>query len=274
MKRTLLAAILTVSLFFTACGGGAAPGSSSTGGTQHSSGPLDPQGNWLFSFYAPDTSLQLRFAGELFELHPPIVTGVESGSSPFGFSCGGMTANGQASDVSTIIMTVTPSSKYVTPFQLTGNIAPDEKSMSGTWTGGNGCTSVTSGNWSAQLLAPVTGSWAGTADNGLLLAASLTEDTSQTSAQMGSISGTVTVTGGGCFNGPVTLASTPGSAENIHLGEMLMLKGKDGDGVTLAAPFTAKNSVDPSGLKITGLYFEISGGKCDGQTFTADLTKQ
>lgn len=270
MKQLLLVALLSVALILTGCGGGSKPGSPSIDPVTGQ--PLDPQGNWLFTLTGPGGDVQLQFAGQLYELHPPVVTGMSMGSAQFGYFCGGLTPHGEASGTSTINLTVDRSRIGDAPFQLTGTIAPDEKSMSGTWTNpANGCTAAGSGNWTARLLTAVTGAWTGTADNGLLLSAALTENVDQTSPTMGRVSGSITVSGGGCADSPFVLSSD--YASNIHLGEMLAVKGVNTEGVTLAAGLTPYNIVDPDAVTAKGMSFTITGGKCDGQTFTTDLTR-
>jgi hypothetical protein len=59
MKHTLKIAVLALAAVLTACGG-------SHSKTMQPGAPLDPQGNWLFTFTGSSGSVQLEFAGQLF----------------------------------------------------------------------------------------------------------------------------------------------------------------------------------------------------------------
>jgi hypothetical protein len=223
--------------------------------------PLDPQGNWLFTFTGSDGSAGLQFAGQLYELTSPVVT---SNEMPSGFPCGGMTVAGQASGTNTINLTVTEVDEANKPtFALVGTIAESQQAMSGTWsTSDAACTDtgVDLGTWTAQELAPVTDTWTGTANNSTAITATLTEVTDQTSPNLGQVTGTVTLSGA-CFAGPLSVAGG-------HLGEVLTLSSTpDASGATLSLTGT----VDPAAVGIAGS-FTVAGGPCDGQTFTANLT--
>jgi hypothetical protein len=235
--------------------------------------PLDPQGNWLFTFTGSDGTTALQFAGQLFELTSPVVTSNGMSSAPFGFGCGGLHVNGQASGTNTINLTVTESEIQNSPsFALTGTIADDQEHMSGTFSSSDpdACTATgqSGGTWTAEELAPVTDTWTGTASDGAQITAALTENTDQTSTSMGQVTGTVTVSGP-CFTGPMTLpAWTSNGPQSLHNGEALLFNtAPDANGATLSMSGT----VDPAAVGITGS-FTVTGGPCDGQTFTANLT--
>lgn len=263
MKRinAILASLLVV--LAVGCGGSS---KTSTGGTTPGQ-PLDPQGNWLFTFTGDgQTAPDLQFAGQLFELQSPVVTSNEMGSAPFGFTCGGLTANGQASSVNVINLTATAVDQISNPatFALTGTIADDQAHMSGTWTTtntGGGCVSdgKLSGTWTAQLLVAVTNNWTGTGSGSTTLTADLTENTDQTTINMGQVSGTF-ATSDTCFAGQLNVTG-------LHLGESLTLNATDSNGTT----FTLTGTVDPTGSTITGTY-AVTGGPCDGQNDTFTLS--
>ncbi len=257
MHKLKLSVIVLGLLFLAGCG---AATKTTTPGQ-----PLDPQGNWLFTFTGTDGATSLQFAGQLFELTSPIVTSNEMASAPFGFTCGGMTANGQASGTNTINLTVTEKDLANQPtFALTGTIAADQEHMTGTYSSSGACTATGqgAGTWAAQELTPVTGTWTGTASNNDTLALALTENTDQTSVNMGQVTGTATI-GGACFASQLNLTGT-------HLGESLTLQSAaDANGAVLNVTAT----VDPAAGSISAT-FSISGGPCDSQTFTANLTPQ
>ncbi len=86
------------------------------------------------------------------------------------------------------------------------------------------------------------------------------------SAALGAVTGTVTVPGA-CFTGPLTLA-----VPSVHVGETLSLNtSPDANGTTLSV-WTGNEGVSPDGSQATGVNFQIAGGPCDGETFTANLT--
>lgn len=262
--KTLLA--LTLLALTVGCG----TPSKQAGGTQPGQ-PLDPQGNWLFTFTGSNQSTaDLTFGGQLFELHSPVVTSNEMPSAPFGFTCGGVTAAGQASETNTINLTVTAVDHANPPtFALTGTIAEDQAHMSGTWStasaGDSGCLSDGSntGAWSAQLIPAVSGNWTGQ-DSGVLVVAAITENTDQTSINMGSITGTLQITGSPCMsNGAYSLQ------DSTHLGETATISVTDGT-ATLTGVFT----IDPAtpGAATGNVFY--AGGACDGQGFAFSLARQ
>jgi hypothetical protein len=227
--------------------------------------PLDPQGNWQFNMAASD-NVGLDFAGQLYELTSPVVTA----NSMFGTGpdCRGtVNIGGQASGTDTITLNMTVSdSNTPATYALTGTIAPDQKSMSGTWSSSStgGCTVQSEGTWSAILLPPVTGVWAGTGSNALSVSASLTENTDQRTPNMGQVSGTLTFGPSACFSSTLPLSTD--YAGNIHFGQSLTLTAMDANGVTVSSTGSVgTTSTDYSAV------FTITGGPCDGQTFTAEL---
>jgi hypothetical protein len=228
--------------------------------------PLDPQGNWQFTMAASD-SVGLDFAGQLYELAPPIVTAnTMLGTGP---DCRGtVRIGGQASGTDTITLSMSVSDSN-TPgtYALVGTIAPDQKSMSGTWSSSNtaGCTVLPSGTWSAFLLPPVTGTWTGTGDNGLSVAASLTENTDQRSQTMGQISGSLTFGPSACFASTLPLSAD--YAGNDHFAQSLTLTSAPD---TNGAFVSSTGSVGTTSTDYSAV-FTITGGPCDGQTFTAAL---
>ncbi len=257
--RKQLAVITLALMFLCGCGATTKTASTSTPGQ-----PLDPQGNWLFTLTGSDGTTALQFAGDLFELTSPVVTSNEMPSGLLGYTCGALTAAGQASATNAINLTVTEAYLSNKPtFALTGTIAASQQSMSGTWTSQSACTAtgVQVGTWTAQELAPVTDTWTGTASNSAAITATLTENTDQTSQLIGQVTGTVTLSGS-CFTGPLTVPN------GGHLGELLELTtSPDANGATL----TVTGTVTPTATSITGTY-TVAGGPCDGQTFTANLT--
>jgi hypothetical protein len=262
-KKFYLSLIIVAALMTVACG---SPAKSTT---KTPTEPLDPQGNWLFTFTGTDGTPALEFAGQLFELTEPIVTSNEMGSAPFGFGCGGVTAAGQASGTNTINLTITEEEITGDPtFSLTGTIADSQAAMSGNWSAANAneaCTAdgATAGTWSAQLLTAVTGTWTGSASDGAGLTAVVTENVDQTSVNMGQVTGTLTLSSSACFTGPLTVTGT-------HLGESLTLNSNpDPDG----AVFAAHATVTPTATSATGSA-TITGGPCDGQTTSFSLTPQ
>lgn len=228
--------------------------------------PLDPQGNWQFTMAASD-NVGLDFAGQLYELTEPIVTAnTMLGTGP---DCRGtVTIGGQASGTDTITLSMSVSeSNTPANYTLTGTIAPDQKSMSGTWSSSStgGCTVQSSGTWSAILLPPVTGTWAGTGSNALSVSALLTENTDQTSPNMGQVSGSLTFSPSACFASTLPLSGD--YAGNVHYGQSLTLTtSPDANGAVVSSTGSVgTTSTDYSAT------FTITGGPCDGQTFTASL---
>lgn len=268
MKTLKLSIILAVLALAAACGSPAKMGTGTTGA------PLDPQGNWLFTFTGNGSTPDLGFAGQLYELHSPVVTSNEMPSAQLGFTCGGLTANGQASGTNTINLTVVAVDHTNPPtFSLTGTIATDQAHMSGTWTtadaGDNGCISdgSGSGSWSAQLIPNVTGTWTGSA-SGVTVSAVITENTDQTSATMGQLTGTLSVSGSPCVvSGTYSLGAY---ASDIHLGEMATVQVTDTNNTVLTGNFT----VDPSTPTAASGNVVYTGGPCDGQSFAFALTRQ
>lgn len=243
----------------TACGG-------NTSKTAPAGTPLDPQGNWQFTFTGANASTV--FAGQLYELAPPVVT--SNGLWGAGVNCAGggsLFANGEASGTNSIALTV----KQVIPgypelptatYSVTGTIAEDQQHMSGAWstTFTNGCTVDASGTWTALLLAPASGTWAGTASDGSTVQLNLTENTDQTSQDMGAVSG----------SGIISKCFAFGSIQYTgnHLGQSLTLSGADVQGTTVDVRGTEDTFGHTYDTTIT-----INNGACAGQKLTATLTK-
>jgi hypothetical protein len=261
-------ALLLLALMFLAGCGASTKTTTATPGQ-----PLDPQGNWLFSM-EDSRGNSWQFAGQLYELVPPVVTG-PNGLGVLDGACDGgsggalIVTSAQASGTDSITLNFASVGNQTAAYTLTGTIATDQEHMSGTYTGNSPCGwSDPTGTWTAEELAPVTDTWTGTTDNSLTITAALTENTDQTSSSMGQVTGTVTVSGT-CFTGPLTLpAWTSDGPESLHDGEILILSSSpDTNGATLSMAGT----VDPAAVSITGS-FTVAGGPCDGETFTANLT--
>jgi hypothetical protein len=287
MKRIASLVLILAAFALAGCGGSASPG---TQQPVKQGKPLDPQGNWLFTFTGSTNPNQgsLVAGGELFELNPPVVT--SNGLGAFqpseipgfpGSSCFGQySLSGQASGENSITMTLAPtntSRDSALAATLAGTIAVDQEHMSGTWTATQAapCMGInTSGTWTAFLLAPVTGNWSGTVSNAqsdLLVTASLTENVDQTSPEMGKVTGTFTVSGSPCFPNAVTFSlpasfndpNGVGAHGNIGLvANVLAVNG---------VRFEAVGFVATDASKINFQDFVIKGGSCDGQNFTGIL---
>ena len=286
----VLALTLAVSALFTACGSSSK--SSTPGATTTSAKQLDPQGNWLFTV-TDNNGTTLTWGEELFELTPPAVTS----NTGIGYFVNGdwftMGVSGTVSGTATITYTATgtngiPGSMGATPLgtlSLTGTIAESQTSTSGTWTTTGlagtytaGFQAGDSGTWTAQLLAPVTGSYSGTLTgngNTISVAASFTENTSQTSGNMGDVTGTITISGSPCFNSgtPLDLYAAGNNLATIHIGEYF--RGQtvpDANGQTVFFQ-TSPTGVDPATAALNNIGFNISGGPCNGQQFTGTLNQ-
>lgn len=276
-RTVVFAVVVGLVVALVGCGGG---GSMST--PVKNGKPLDPQGNWLFTFTFNNSTVFL--AGQLFELNPPTVT-----SNPMGtllgaaITCeGSFVLNGQASGTNSISLTLTGDAHEPDPsninLSLTGTIADNQQSMSGTYTANPGNCIDGPGTWTAQLLTPVTGNWSGTVSNtsaNLSVAASLTENTDQTSPNMGQVTGTVMLSGMPCFSSTETLTIPPGqtgvNGGSSHVGEnFFIVTSTDSNGISLETGGT----VDQGATTYTPLGFKIHGGVCDGQNFTGTLTRQ
>lgn len=286
LKSLFGVVILAVALVVTACGG-----SSSTSSSPVKSSPLDLQGNWHFvvtdSEGVPAT---ITFAGELFELVPPVVT---SNSmlifQPNGQPCiGDMIVGGQASGTDSIVLTATlQNNPQVSSMALTGTIASDQQHMSGAWTSSTqtcGVINLTGpGTWSAILITPVTGTWSGTMTGQpgtktigtLSVAFILTEDTLQTSRTMGQLTGQITIAGSSCFNSsvPVILEPQSGGGGSLHVGLAVILSNTVPDATGAVIQASGQTS-DVTSTSLTLNSFQIIGGACDGQNFTGTFTKQ
>lgn len=280
--RTVVFAVVAGLLFaLVGCGGSPSSSPISKGGK-----PLDPQGNWLFTFNEnPGTTSAntVVLAGQLFELNPPVVTSNALGSLLGDLQpCpGSYLLNGQVSGTNSISLTLTGDANETTNppninVSLTGTIAGDQQHMSGTYsTTVGGCVSG-SGTWTAVLLTPVTGNWSGTVSNStanLSVTASLTENTDQTSPNMGQVTGTVALQGMPCFPSTETLNVLNNSvAVSFHLGETLFIETPaDNNGISLQTAGTVDEAATTYNT-VAG--FQIHGGVCDGQNFNGTLTRQ
>lgn len=238
--------------------------------------PLDPQGNWLFIFTGTNgTAPDLEFAGQLYELVSPVVTGNEMPNvmprTSFGFNCGGVTLHGQASGTNSIGLTGVETDRAGQPsFALTGTVAVDQAHMTGTWTGTGTCTDdgLESGTWTAQAIPAVTGTWTGTV-SGVSVSATVTENTDQTSATMGQLTGTVSVSGSPCIvSGTYSLGPYP---SNVHFAESVLVSVTDANNTELSGSFTVDPTTAPNSATGNVTYV---GGPCDGQSFPFALTLQ
>jgi hypothetical protein len=278
MKRLFFAVSFILAVALAGCGGGSAPGSK--GGSAPGQ-PLDPQGNWLFTLTAGSKTINL--AGQLYELNPPTVTSNGLGAvDPAGTLCfGHFNASGQASGTNGIAFTVQQSdaSGVNVAMSFTGTVADDQAHMSGTWslTGSTSpCVTTASGTWSAQLLTPVTGNWSGSVTLGsnetITVTSTLTEVTDQTAANMGQVTGTITVSGAPCYDAPVTFTIPPWSdaaPKGSHAGEVLLIRPTPSNSLGL----DILGHVTPDALTYTVDTFKVIGGVCDTQQFSGTLTR-
>ena len=271
----VLALLLVVSML--GCGSKSSP--VTTTPPPSTSKPLDPQGNWIFTITG--SSETLVYAGQLYELTSPVVT-----SNPLGYVSGDSFCNtsfnvaGQASGTATINLTATQTATQIPLIlSLTGTIADSQAGMSGTWTNTSSAQCMggqTSGTWSAQTLAPVTGTWSGTLNSSgatISVSLALTEDTLQTDPDMGQVTGTVTISGSACYNvsTPLTIPAWTDNGTSLHAGETLLIA---------TAPDSNNSTIQSVGLVDTGATtytiasFVVFGGPCDGQNFSGTLTLQ
>ena len=162
--RILAASSLALLLLLSAsCGGGSGSGSSSNA----PDGPLS--GNWQLNlvqnYPAPQTLLSV--SGFLVESSSGLTGSVQGPTiiSPNGKrDCGGVgpvvgTITGQS-----VTFSLSPGG---TVFDFTGSISSDNTTMSGSYQalGGACFTKPTSGSWSASLIPPLNGTFAGTLSN-------------------------------------------------------------------------------------------------------------
>jgi hypothetical protein len=143
-------------------------------------------------------------------------------------------------------------------YLLTGTIAADQQSMSGTWTSTNtgGCFTDTNGAWTASLIPPLSGTYTGTNNMGLSVSTTVTENTDQTSATMGFLTGSISVTNTSCML-PDTLNLVNPS---VHVyNDVLLTSAPDANGVSVLM-----NGHGDSGGFSGPLTFH--GGVCDGQS--------
>jgi len=292
MKHILLF-VVCICLLLTGCGGG---GSSSPNNPNNPKPgqPLDPQGNWFFTFNSTSNAGVHTVAGALFELNPPTVTGKNlTGISATQGCPNNWSIAGQASGINSITLTMLQTNKFggQAPAQLkiTGTIADDQKSMSGSYTTSpsGACFSDLTGNWTARLLPPVDGNWHGTLtaaarDELIITGTSLVENVDQTTPHMGQVTGTITVLSGSgkaCFPNSVTFTIPPltptGSFFGSHVAVFLnLLPAPDTDGVAIqninAVVDNDATSINTSQL---GPGFQVVGGVCDGLIFNGTLTR-
>jgi hypothetical protein len=302
-KKIVLSLILACAVLLTACGS-----KTSTVGTTSpstSTKQLDPQGNWEFTVTSADGTQTLNWGEQLYELSPPVVTAntglgwANAYPTEFppvqNFYDFTMAAPGVVSGTDTMTFNVTASYGNTTLLlPLTGTIAPSQASVTGTWTSaaaipgwgfaGDAAFPWT-GTFTAQLLAPVTGTYSGTltgTPGTISVAMSLSEVTSQTATNMGTVTGTITVSGSPCFNSSTPLTfSSANNVNNLHLGEYLTLQTQpDANGQVINLT-TTPVGVDPNTAAITvpsvssgsGGNFTFNGGPCNGQTFAGTLTQ-
>lgn len=292
-KVALLFKVLAIPalMLMVACGGGA-PGSPAAATKQ--SKPLDPQGNWVFTFTgATNPSNPMTMAGPLYELAPPQVTsnglGAFGQDPPKGFPasrCFGQYAfSGHVSGTTDVNFTLAPGNIVNggsrISMDLAGTIAADQEHMSGTWalTQPDVCIQPnTGGTWEAHLLTPVTGNWAGTLSStggDLLVTAALTENIDQTSVTMGMVTGTITVVGSPCFPDAKTFTLPPWDSKlspGVHGGVGVLFRTADSGGVSINM-FGAE-SLDGSKVSLEAFGLGVAGGTCDGTNYTGVLSRQ
>lgn len=264
MKHVKLVLIIAALALTVGCG------SSSKTVTTQPGQPLDPQGNWLFSL--TDTQETWAFAGQLYELTPPTVT-APNGLNAFG-SCNAGTAGNlvlsspaQVTGTASITFNFVSSGQSTSPasYTLTGTIATDQQHISGNFTGSSPCGLVSpSGSWTAQLIPSVTGTWTGTAQ-GATVTAAVTENTDQTSASMGQLTGTLDISGSPCIQ-----PGTYNVQNALHVAESVNVSVSDSTGTTLTGVFT----VDPASPNSASGNVFYAGGTCDGQGFAFTLARQ
>lgn len=264
IKKTLLSMILILTLAVTVgCGG------SASSNHQHNNSPLDPQGNWSFVFSSMNNAGIPPFGGQLYELNPPTVTSNQMGA--FTNACGNFTVSvaGSVSDTDSISLTVTqvnPTFGHTAGiYSLTGTIAQGEQSMSGTWTTTNtgGCFTDTNGTWTASVIAPLSGTYSGTSNTGVGISTTVTENTDQTSATMGYLTGSISLTNTSClFPDSLNLV-----VPSVHVSnDVLLTSEPDANGVSVSMT----GHGDSNGFSGP---FTFHGGICDGQMVPAVLNR-
>lgn len=169
-------------------------------------------------------------------------------------------------------------------FTVTGTVASDGQSISATWSAKGGCVDGQSGSLAGYYVAPVTGTWTGTASNSLLstttsplAGANVTFQLQQSSSPTRyafPLAGSVTVSGTNWGFQQGTLIQESGlslPAPSLITGEAWTILAKMDDGKSLLIAVGGPLLLKPN--QAIGL-FEVSGGACDGAFAQLTLTKQ
>lgn len=174
-------------------------------------------------------------------------------------------------------------------FTVTGSVGADGQSITATWSAKGGCVDGRSGSFLCNYIAPVTGTWTGTASNlppqisgtsttSPLNGANITFQLQQSSTSTGyafPLSGSVTVAGTSCGFTHGTLVQEPlvvGPAPSYVIGNnwTIVAQMDDSKSILIAAggPVPLNSGQWLAVVTVTG------GGACDGTFAEATLTKQ
>lgn len=266
VRKVGAALLILATWMLTACGGATSSPSSATGG------PLT--GNWQVNLLQnfPKPQAQLSVSGFLVDSNNALTGSVQGPSivsSNGSHACGGVgpltgTVSGQ-----NITFSLNPGG---TIFTFTGLLSTDNTSMSGNYQAlGGDCfpnDEATSGTWSAVLVPPLNGKFAGTLSNSVYMSllsganppspitvTGALAQSSNVGASNATLTGTITAQGYPCF----TTASLSGtiSGQNVYLdvfdytGVQIGTLGVPGTGGIAGTPAVVASG--SSGLTLSGV---------------------
>jgi hypothetical protein len=262
--RPIYIAIATFCILLSGCGG-----SSSTPAPTPTPTPV-PQlaitsGNWDFAV-ASTSGTNFLIGGNVVQTGTSVTGGIRVANS----AC---FADGTAVPISGTIngQTATVTSDSIASQIINASLSGSATALTGTYTvTGTGCAGGDKGNIAGVLVPSVSGTWKGTfisntvANPGVGVTAPIVEGAPDTTGLF-VITGTSTYVGSPCF------ASGTATTGSGMAGRTTDVRFTNDDGSTVEFIGSLNNPAAPT--QITGTY-TVTGGLCDGDSGTGQITKQ
>lgn len=262
MRPVCLVVVTSLALLIAGCGGSSStPAPTPTPVAQLAITP----GNWDFAA-ASSSGTNFLIGGNVVQAGTSVTGGLRVVNSACFTPSTAVPISGTISG-----QTATVTSSAIASQTINATLTGSATSLTGTYSvTGTGCAGGDKGNIAGVLVPSVSGTWKGTfisntvANPGVGVTASIVEGAADTTGLF-VITGTATYVGSPCFASG-TAATGSGMAGRIT---DVILKNDDGSTVEFVGSLS--NPAAPTQMNGT---YTVTGGLCDGDTGTGQLTKQ